>query len=114
MTVDPDEVTRLRSALRRSSEGASPREKTVFTLRLKAISIETLRERLRSRAISTPWKRDLAVAEIADRLLERNNGPAPRAVLRLATQSWGIWLAGIIIALCCAIIAYAGYSVWMS
>jgi hypothetical protein len=114
MTVLKDEVERLRSALHRSSEGASSREKSEFIGRLKAISLDTLRERLRTRAITSRWKRDLAVAELADRLQETETGPRVAAKRSRKTRPWGMWVAGVVIALCCAIVVYTGFLIWMS
>ena len=112
MSIAPGEITRLRTALHDSSEGASEREKSDFTKRLKGISLDTLRIRLRTRAISTRWKRDLAVAELADRLEEIEGGAPVTTVRKLTTKAWGAWLAAAIIALCCGVIGYAGFSVW--
>ena len=88
--------------------GAS--EVAAFKKGLSSVDLQTLRGHLEGQTITRKWKRDLVEAEYArrtgddpDAMEARPRGP------RLKTKPWGRWVAAIIIAVCCVILAYTLY-----
>jgi hypothetical protein len=110
VALDSEEVNRLRTSLKSSSQPASRTEVAAFKARLKALSLPGLKKQLDDRVIGRKWKRDLANAEIDRRTAKAGAVADVTAVITARKRTVGLWswvIAGVLVAISVAAMGYA-------